>query len=216
MSKAGTAKKMNDQENDTAGAELQPEEELTVEEGSADRKRTKRRRSGRPEIPVKLSELRELIDLVREHDFTEFELSREDFRVRFRRGPEAAEAGAPTIPASPTAPAALPVGANTETRGTSAVHQHPGARAETEASEDQDLYIISSPIVGTFYRSPSPNAESFVKIGTTVEADTVVCIIEAMKLMNEIQAETSGEVVKIYVENGQPVEYGQPLFGIKR
>src|SRR5688572_32317816 len=99
LSKAGIAKKMNDQENDTAGAELQPEEELTVEEGSADRKRTKRRRSGRPEIPVKLSELRELIDLVREHDFTEFELSREDFRVRFRRGPEAAEAGAPTIPA---------------------------------------------------------------------------------------------------------------------
>ena len=76
--------------------------------------------------------------------------------------------------------------------------------------------MISSPIVGTFYRSPSPNAESFVKIGSTVEADTVVCIIEAMKLMNEIQAETSGEVVKIYVENGQPVEYGQPLFGIKK
>ena len=96
------------------------------------------------------------------------------------------------------------------------VPQHPGAKAETEASEDQDLHLISSPIVGTFYRSPSPNAESFVKIGATVEADTVVCIIEAMKLMNEIQAETSGEVVKIYVENGQPVEYGQPLFGIKK
>src|SRR5688572_19229017 len=204
LSKAGTVKKMNDQENETAGAELQPEEELTVEEGSADRKRTKRRRSGRPEIPVNLAELRELIDLVREHEFTEFELSREDFRVRFRRGPEVAEAGAP-IPAPPSAPVA-----NTETRSTTGVPQHPGARAETEASEDQDLYIISSPIVGTFYRSPSPNAESFVKIGTTVEADTVVCIIEAMKLMNEIQAETSGEVVKIYVENGQPVEYGQP------
>ena len=215
MSKAGTAKKMNDQENETAGAELQPEEELTVEEGSADRKRTKRRRSGRPEIPVNIDELRELIDLVRENEFTEFELSREDFRVRFRRGPEAAEAGAP-IPASPSAPAPLPVAASTETRAAAVVPQHPGARAETEASEDQDLHIISSPIVGTFYRSPSPNAESFVKIGTTVEADSVVCIIEAMKLMNEIQAETSGEVVKIYVENGQPVEYGQPLFGIKK
>ena len=216
MSKAGTAKKMNDQENETAGAELQPEEELTVEEGSADRKRTKRRRSGRPEIPVNLDELRELIDLVREHEFTEFELSREDFRIRFRRGPEAAEAGAP-MPAPASAPAPLPVAASTETRAAAAaVPQHPGARAETEASEDQDLHMISSPIVGTFYRSPSPNAESFVKIGTTVEADTVVCIIEAMKLMNEIQAETSGEVVKIYVENGQPVEYGQPLFGIKK
>ena len=215
MSKSGTAKKMNDQENETAGAELQPEEELTVQEGSADRKRTKRRRSGRPEIPVNLDELRELIDLVREHEFTEFELSRDDFRVRFRRGPESSEPGI-HMPAPAPAPAPLPAGSNAETRAAAAVPQHPGARAETEASEDQDLYIISSPIVGTFYRSPSPNAESFVKIGATVEADTVVCIIEAMKLMNEIQAETSGEVVKIYVENGQPVEYGQPLFGIKK
>lgn len=215
MSKSGTAKKMNDLENETAGAALQPEEELTVEEVPADRKRTKRRRSGRPEIPVNLDELRELIDLVRENEFTEFELSRDDFRVRFRRGPDSAESGAP-IPAPASAPVPLPVAANTETRAAAVAPQHPGARAETEASEDQDLYLISSPIVGTFYRSPSPNAESFVKIGATVEADTVVCIIEAMKLMNEIQAETTGEVVKIYVENGQPVEYGQPLFGIKK
>jgi acetyl-CoA carboxylase biotin carboxyl carrier protein len=70
--------------------------------------------------------------------------------------------------------------------------------------------------VGTFYRAASPNADSFVKIGSQVDSDTVVCIIEAMKLMNEITAETSGEVAKIYVENGQPVEYGQPLFGIKK
>lgn len=76
--------------------------------------------------------------------------------------------------------------------------------------------MIPSPIVGTFYRSASPNSDPFVKIGSRVESDTVVCIIEAMKLMNEIQAETSGEIAKIYVENGQPVEYGQPLFGIKR
>jgi len=76
--------------------------------------------------------------------------------------------------------------------------------------------MIPSPIVGTFYRSASPNSDPFVKIGSRVEPDSVVCIIEAMKLMNEIQAETSGEIVKIYVENGQPVEYGQPLFGIKR
>jgi acetyl-CoA carboxylase biotin carboxyl carrier protein len=88
-------------------------------------------------------------------------------------------------------------------------------QAEAAAGEE-DLHIITSPIVGTFYRSPSPNAESFVRLGSHVDPDTVVCIIEAMKLMNEIQAETSGEVAKIYVENGQPVEYGQPLFGIKR
>ena len=88
-------------------------------------------------------------------------------------------------------------------------------RAQPTAAPDQDVQIIPSPIVGTFYRSPSPNADPFVKIGSNVEQDTVVCIIEAMKLMNEIQAEAAGEVVKIYVENGQPVEYGQPLFGIK-
>ena len=92
---------------------------------------------------------------------------------------------------------------------------HPGAQAKRRL-EDQDLHIIPSPIVGTFYRSPSPTADPFVKIGSNVEPETVVCIIEAMKLMNEIQAETTGEVVKIYVENGQPVEYGQPLFGIKK
>ncbi|HWS53382.1 MAG TPA: acetyl-CoA carboxylase biotin carboxyl carrier protein, partial [Pyrinomonadaceae bacterium] len=91
--------------------------------------------------------------------------------------------------------------------------------AATEATAEapaEDLHIITSPIVGTFYRSPSPNAEPFVKAGSAVEPDTVVCIIEAMKLMNEIQAETAGTVEKIYVENGQPVEYGQPLFGVKR
>ena len=92
MSKSGTAKKMNDQENQRAGHELQPEEELTVDEGSAERQRSKRRRSARPEIPVNLDELRELIGLVRENEFTEFELSREDFRVRFRRGAEVARA----------------------------------------------------------------------------------------------------------------------------
>ena len=214
MSKTGTAKKMNDQENESAGSELQPDEELTVDEGAADRKR-KRRRSSRPEIPVNLDELRELIDLVRQNDFTEFELSRDDFSVRFRRGPEPVAASALTNPPA-GASAAQSVATESEPRVAAAARQHPGSRAETAASEDQDLHIISSPIVGTFYRSPSPNAESFVKIGTDVEADTVVCIIEAMKLMNEIQAETSGEVVKIYVENGQPVEYGQPLFGIKK
>ena len=89
------------------------------------------------------------------------------------------------------------------------------APAESE-TPDEELHIITSPIVGTFYRSPSPSAEPFVKVGSHVDADTVVCIIEAMKLMNEIQAESSGAVAKVYVENGQPVEYGQPLFGIKK
>ncbi|HYY58181.1 MAG TPA: acetyl-CoA carboxylase biotin carboxyl carrier protein, partial [Pyrinomonadaceae bacterium] len=94
--------------------------------------------------------------------------------------------------------------------------RHPGAEAEAAASEDEGLHIITSPIVGTFYRTPSPTSEPFVRIGSHVEPDAVVCIIEAMKLMNEIQAEISGEVAMIYVENGQAVEYGQPLFGLKK
>ena len=156
-----------------------------------------------------MDELRELITLLRENGLVELELENEGFRVRLRREGSGGEsthftpspAPAPT-PAKPEAPA--PSGPS-----------HPGTQATTAASQDQDLHIIPSPIVGTFYRSPSPTADPFVKIGSNVEPASVVCMIEAMKLMNEIQAEASGEVVKIYVENGQPVEYGQPLFGIR-
>jgi acetyl-CoA carboxylase biotin carboxyl carrier protein len=160
-----------------------------------------------------MEELRELIALLRDNGLAELELENEGFRVRLRRdsaGVEStrhAESHTAPVPAAPPVPAPAPSPAPGPT--------HPGTQASTEASQDQDLHIIPSPIVGTFYRSPSPTAEPFVKIGTNVEVDSVVCIIEAMKLMNEIQAEAAGEVVKIYVENGQPVEYGQPLFGIK-
>ena len=165
-----------------------------------------------------MDELRELIQLIRENDFTEFELEREGFRVRFRRGAEVNEAAADGVNSAQDLAATMPSGSPTVTTTVSAtsVPSHPGARAQTEASEDQDLHIIPSPIVGTFYRAASPQAEPFVKIGSRVEPESVVCIIEAMKLMNEIQAESMGEVAKIYVENGQPVEYGQPLFGIKK
>jgi acetyl-CoA carboxylase biotin carboxyl carrier protein len=165
-----------------------------------------------------MDELRELIELIRENDFTEFELEREGFRVRFRRGAEGGETGVGVVDSAQdivgSAPTSGPV-SETKASPTSAP-SHPGAKAQTQASEDQDLYIIPSPIVGTFYRAASPQTEAFVKIGSQVEPETVVCIIEAMKLMNEIQAEATGEVAKIYVENGQPVEYGQPLFGIKK
>src|SRR5690606_32150130 len=91
------------------------------------------------------------------------------------------------------------------------------AEAPAESSQSDDgLHKIVSPIVGTFYRSPSPDKDPYVSEGSTVSNETVVCIVEAMKLMNEIQAEISGEVVKVYVENGQPVEFGQPLFGIRK
>jgi acetyl-CoA carboxylase biotin carboxyl carrier protein len=90
-----------------------------------------------------------------------------------------------------------------------------GAAAPAEAPEEE-LHVIASPIVGTFYRAPSPQADAFVKVGSQVEMGTVVCIIEAMKLMNEIESDGVGTIAKIYVENGQPVEYGQPLFGVKK
>jgi acetyl-CoA carboxylase biotin carboxyl carrier protein len=167
-------------------------------------------RSRKPDPSVNMDELRELIALLRENGLSEFELEREGFRVRLRRGGEyQASEPSPSLPAPRPASASLPA-------PVAPTPVHPSALAGSPASEDQDLHIIESPIVGTFYRARSPNAEPFVKTGSKVDTGTIVCIIEAMKLMNEIQAETAGEVVKIYVENGQPVEYGQPLFGIRK
>lgn len=166
---------------------------------------------------VNMEELRELIALLRDNGLAELELEREDFRVRLRREGFSVSGDHGYLAVAP-APAPVPAPVSPPNSAPSAgtpVTPHPGAQASTEAEQDQDLHIVPSPIVGTFYRSPSPTAEPFVKIGSTVEPASVVCIIEAMKLMNEIQAETSGEVVKICVENGQPVEYGQPLFGIR-
>ena len=165
-----------------------------------------------------MEELRELISLLRENGLAELELENEGFRVRLRSESSVSEAAAQLAALQHPAPAPVPApdkSAAPAPEPATSGPAHPGTQATTAASQDQDLHIISSPIVGTFYRSPSPTAEPFVKIGSNVEQDTVVCIIEAMKLMNEIQAETTGEVVKIYVENGQPVEYGQPLFGIQ-
>jgi acetyl-CoA carboxylase biotin carboxyl carrier protein len=162
---------------------------------------------------VNMEELRELIALLRDNGLAELELEREDFRVRLRR--EGVVSGDHSQYIAVPAPAAQPQATSATPSAPASAPAHPGADATTAASADQDLHIVPSPIVGTFYRSPSPTAEPFVKIGSNVEPVSVVCIIEAMKLMNEIQAETTGEVVKIYVENGQPVEYGQPLFGIR-
>jgi len=160
---------------------------------------------------VNMDELRELVTLLRDNELAELELENEGFRVRLRRDAPGVAPSHFTEPSAPVPVAPAPAPAAPPASGPS----HPGTHATTEASQDQDLHIIPSPIVGTFYRSPSQSADAFVKIGSSVEPETVVCIIEAMKLMNEIQAEATGEVVKIYVENGQPVEYGQPLFGIR-
>lgn len=211
--------------------EEQPQE--TKQERPQGRDRGRRRRHGpgqqqpsgapsrRPDPSLNMDELRDLVQLIAEHGFTDFELEREGFRVRLRRELAPQIQSAPT--AQPAAQAlsgseAKTVASQSSTSATSVqpATPHPGAAAEVAASEDEGLHIIHSPIVGTFYRSPSPTSEAFVRIGSHVEPDSVVCIIEAMKLMNEIQAEMSGEVGKIYVENGQPVEFGQPLFGIKQ
>lgn len=163
----------------------------------------------RPEASLNTEELRELFELVTAHGLTDFELEREGFRVRLRKdlAPQISAPDASHTPhATQLASHAPAVGTPTPVT----------ASAQPEQAAEEELFIITAPIVGTFYRSPSPTAEVFVQPGSKVEPTTVVCIIEAMKLMNEIQAETSGEVVKIYVENNQPVEYGQKLFGIRK
>lgn len=147
-----------------------------------------------------LDEIRQLADLVSEYGFTDFKFENENIKIRLSKQ-VAVSSYQPAPVAAPAAPAAV-----------SAPAEKP---AET-ADPDEGLHKITSPIVGTFYRAPGPDKEPYVKEGSTVTPDTVVCIVEAMKLMNEIQAEVSGEVVRIYVENGQPIEYGQPLFGIKK
>src|SRR5437762_2885704 len=197
---------------------VSPAPERNAERGPRDRGRRRNRNQPRHlEQPVNMNELRELVGLITDNGLTLLELEREGFRVKIGRGPfyEEAAAAAAAAQKQIASGAAATQGAAVQSVPSYAP-PHPGAQAEEAASEDQDLRIITSPIVGTFYRAPSPTAESFVRIGSNVEPATVVCIIEAMKLMNEIQAETTGEVVKIYVENGQAVEYGQPLFGIKQ
>jgi len=156
------------------------------------------------EASLNMAELRELAELVNEHGFTDFEFENENIRIRLSKtaAPQLIQAVQPAV--------GPPVSAQPSAK------QAEIESAETPAAAEEVLYIITSPIVGTFYRSPSPDKAPYIQEGDKVSDSTVVCIVEAMKLMNEIQAETSGEVVKIYVENGQPVEYGQPLFGIKK
>lgn len=153
------------------------------------------------EPSLNLNEIRELADLVAEYGFTDFKFENEKIKVRLSK-----QVAVPVMQPTPV----------TFHRAQNEAAINAAPAAETEDAETEDLHTITSPIVGTFYRSPGPDKEPYVKEGSTVSPETVVCIVEAMKLMNEIQAETSGEVVKIYVENGQPVEYGQPLFGIRK
>ncbi len=170
-----------------------------------EQKQSSRRKSAKRETPsLNMDELRELAELVNEHGFTDFEFENANIRVRLSKMMSAPIVHQTAQPAQTSAPAAQ-----------SAAETHIAA-TESAAETQDDLHKITSPIVGTFYSSASPDKDPYVKKGDKVMPETVVCIVEAMKLMNEIQAEVSGEVVEIYVENGQAVEYGQPLFGIKK
>jgi acetyl-CoA carboxylase biotin carboxyl carrier protein len=155
-------------------------------------------------------ELKELIDFLVEKDITEFELERGDLKVRVKRGSEPV-----VVPVA--APAAIPVLSAPATASVSAAPAAATAppAVPAEPAEEAGLHIVKSPIVGTYYEAPSPGSPPFIKVGDTVSAGQVLCIVEAMKLMNEIESDVAGEVVKILVTNNQPVEYGQSLFAIR-
>jgi acetyl-CoA carboxylase biotin carboxyl carrier protein len=152
---------------------------------------------------VDLKDIKAIIDLMKKNSITEFELERQDSKIRLKRGlngatpvvqydePATITGMAPNVPTISAAPAAV---------------------AQPVATGEID---IKSPMIGTFYRAPSPEAGSYVEVGTEVNAESVVCIIEAMKVMNEIKSEVKGVVTQVLVENGKPVEFGQPLFKVR-
>ena len=160
-----------------------------------------------------LEEIKHLIEFIREQDLTEFELEQDGVKIRIKSGgaspsvplvsavPVVAAAAAAPIPVAPPAPAAT--------------HAAPPVKPEFAEEDGPALAIVKSPIVGTFYRASEPGAPSFVNVGDSVKKGQVLCIIEAMKLMNEIDSEYDGEIVNVYVENGQAVQYGERLFAIR-
>ena len=160
--------------------------------------------------PQDVEDLKQLIEFLKEYQVAEFDLDRGDLKIRLKfNQQQAAPAGLSDLARLlATAPhVAAPAGA---APGAAAV---PAAASPADA--EADLHVVKSPIVGTFYGSPSPGAEPFVVPGDHIEKGQVICIIEAMKLMNEIEADASGEVVKCLVSNGQPIEFGQPLFTVR-
>ncbi|HKF23129.1 MAG TPA: acetyl-CoA carboxylase biotin carboxyl carrier protein [Candidatus Angelobacter sp.] len=159
-------------------------------------------------------ELKELIDFLIDRNISEFELERGDVKVRVKRGSDAqvSVAGHPVqlMPIAAT-PAVVPAASAAPPPAT----PPPTAAEAVHPAAEEELHIVKSPIVGTFYEAPAPGAPPFVKPGDQVQAGQVLCIIEAMKLMNEIESDIAGEVVKRLVANNQPVEYGQALFSIR-
>jgi acetyl-CoA carboxylase biotin carboxyl carrier protein len=157
--------------------------------------------------PQDIKDLRELIEFLKQYQVAEFDLERGDIKIRLKfsqaTAPAASVADLARLVAA--APAASPVAAAAQ----------PAAVSVAPVDPDAGLHIVKSPIVGTYYGSPSPGASPFVSPGDRVEKGQVICIVEAMKLMNEIESDASGEVVKCFISNGQPIEFGQPLFSIR-
>jgi len=157
-------------------------------------------------------ELKELIEFLIEKDIAEFELERGDVKVRIKRGGDQAIYPTPHF----TGPPAPPVAAAGSSARASTAPGEAGTPPEgAPSAEEQKLHSVRSPIVGTFYESPSPGSPPFVKVGDKVEVGQLLCIVEAMKLMNEIESDVRGEIIKKVATNGQPIEYGQELFVIR-
>jgi acetyl-CoA carboxylase biotin carboxyl carrier protein len=157
-------------------------------------------------------ELKRILDMVREHELSEFELERDGLKIKIKKGGGLRGAGVSAEFAVPSPPAAGPAPAGTPHVPVPV----PAAPSVSVAeAEEVELAVVKSPIVGTFYRAPEPNAPPFVKVGDIVKKGQVLCIVEAMKLMNEIESDHAGEIVKIFVENSQPVQYGERLFAIR-
>jgi acetyl-CoA carboxylase biotin carboxyl carrier protein len=161
-----------------------------------------------------LQHIEQLLRFMSEHNLEEFEYTNGNVRIRLKK-----PSAAPVMVGrqTPTPEIIVPAGGPSYPSGAlAAVPPTPPAAASAETRQSaEDLHLVKSPIVGTYYESPSPGTEAFVKVGAYVETGQTLCIVEAMKLMNEIESDISGEVLRMFVENGQPVEYGQPLFGIR-
>ena len=161
-------------------------------------------------------QLKQILNLVRDHELSEFEIEQEGLRLRVRTDASRGPAVAATHPA-PSSGGVVPAATGPHSTITPGGDSQTAGAPETADAVDTEieLAVLKSPIVGTFYRSPEPGAPAFVEIGSMVKTGQVLCIIEAMKLMNEIDSEYDGEIVSIYVESGQPVQYGERLFAIR-
>ena len=157
-----------------------------------------------------LDDIRRILDLVKEHDLSEFELEVDSLKVKVRKSGGTHVIHAPAMAPYPPLPAVAMTGGTGAPRAV-----EPRLDAASAVAADADLAIVTSPIVGTFYRASQPGAPPFVEKGAAVKKGQVLCIIEAMKLMNEIECDHDGEIVAVYAENNQPVQYGERLFAIR-